>query len=87
MYDKLDPETKAKYKAQQNAYRYGVQDAVNGRERKNGSDCYREFADQYYAGYHYGTQHKETLDKEKFKEKKENLDHLSEFFKFWRSFT
>jgi len=62
MYDNLDPETKAKYKAQQNAYRYGVQDAVNGRERKNGSDCYREFADQYYAGYHYGTQNKDSID-------------------------
>ena len=70
MYDKLTPKQEAA-----NAYKYGVRDATEGRERKNASDFYGPYADDYLSGY------QSAVNSQK-KTKGKNLDHLSEFFKF-----
>ena len=46
MYDKPTPEQQA-----ENAFAYGVRDATNGRERKNGSDVYGPYGHDYDKGY------------------------------------
>ena len=70
MYDKLTPEQEAA-----NAYKYGVRDATEGRERKNASDFYGPYADDYLSGY-------QSVVNSQKKTKGENLDHLSAFFDF-----
>tara|TARA_R110000751_G_scaffold61963_1_gene128286 strand:- start:274 stop:462 length:189 start_codon:yes stop_codon:yes gene_type:complete len=35
----------------ENAFAYGVRDATNGRERKNGSDFYGPYGHDYDQGY------------------------------------
>jgi hypothetical protein len=46
MYDKPTPEQQA-----ENAFAFGVRDATNGRERKNGSDFYGPYGHDYDQGY------------------------------------
>ena len=70
MYDKLTPKQEA-----ENAYKYGVRDATEGRERKNASDFYGPYADDYLSGY-------QSVVNSQKKTKGENLDHLSAFFDF-----
>ena len=70
MYDKLTPKQQAA-----NAYKYGVKDATEGRERKNASDFYGPYADDYLSGY-------QSVVNSQKKTKGKYLDHLSEFFKF-----
>jgi hypothetical protein len=66
MYNRLSPKQEA-----ENAYKYGVKDATEGRERKNASDFYGPYADDYLEGY------QSVLNK-----RKENIEDLSAFFDF-----
>ena len=46
MYDRPTPKQEA-----ENAFAFGVRDATNGRERKNGSDVYGPYGHDYDQGY------------------------------------
>jgi len=46
MYNRLSPKQEA-----ENAFAYGVRDAINGRERKNASDFYGPYGHDYDQGY------------------------------------
>jgi hypothetical protein len=89
MYDKLTPKQEAA-----NAYKYGVRDATEGRERKNASDFYGPYADDYLSGYqsvvnsHFPDQ-VDPRDEDHIycnadpgETPGKNLDHLSAFFDF-----
>ena len=66
MYSKLSHKQQA-----ENAYNHGVEDATNGRERKNSSDFYGPYNNEYDNGY------QSVLNK-----RKENIEDLSAFFDF-----
>ena len=46
MYNRLSPKQEA-----ENAFAFGVRDATNGVERKNGSDFYGPYGHDYDQGY------------------------------------
>jgi len=46
MYSRLSPEQEA-----ENAYNRGVEDATNGRERRNASDVFGPYDNDYLNGY------------------------------------
>jgi len=66
MYNRLSPKQEA-----ENAYKRGVEDATNGRERRNASDVFGPYDNDYLNGY------QSVLNK-----RKENIEDLSAFFDF-----
>ena len=63
------------------AYADGVKDAKAGRERKNASDFWGPYNDDYHEGFD-AVMRKKTIDLMKKESKPKNLDHLSAFFDF-----
>ena len=54
MYSKLTHEQQA-----ENAYKRGVEDATNGRERRNASDVFGPYDNDYLKGYYDGSKLKD----------------------------
>ena len=63
------------------AYLSGVKDAKAGRERKNASDVWGPFDDDYYRGYS-DAQYTEEVKALRKERNSKNLDHLSAKFDF-----
>mgnify|MGYP001220300677 CR=1 FL=1 len=54
MYNRLSPKQEA-----ENAYKRGVEDATNGRERRNASDVFGPYDNDYLKGYYDGSKLKD----------------------------
>ena len=54
MYNRLSPKQEA-----ENAYKRGVEDATNNRERKNASDVFGPYDNDYLKGYYDGSKLKD----------------------------
>ena len=50
MYNRLSPKQEA-----ENAYKRGVEDATNNRERRNASDVFGPYDNDYLKGYYDGS--------------------------------